>query len=390
MADEHNKDAICFEYIQTTEQLKALTSRLESAQEVALDIEADSFHHYKPKVCLIQLCFEEQIFLVDPLADIDLKPFLKELSHKNLILHDAGYDFRMLNMDFGFKPKQPVYDTMLAASLAGLENVGLSGLLKSVLSIDVAKHNQKADWSRRPLPEHLLSYAAEDTIYLARIKQHLQQELERLGRTDWHTECCQWAVQAAYTLKDQTDPDNDWRIKGTGKLPAKEKAFLQQIWFWRNGIAKRTNIAPFMIMHNHAAIKLAVWAARRRKPIDDQTPLPVRTKKNKDSLLEALQKAQQMPPEQWPEPRKSDPSKRLPDSTRKIVNDLKDACEAIANEINLPLQIIASRAALTQIVLNKADTLKKIQDKKILMNWQANLLLPAIQTVLKNKEDLNK
>jgi hypothetical protein len=48
------------------------------------------------------------------------------------------------------------------------------------------------------------------------------------------------------------------------------------------------------------------------------------------------------------------------------------------------MQWIASRAALTQIVLGNAATTEQIQKKKILMNWQANLLLPAIKKVLEN------
>ncbi|MHC5160818.1 MAG: hypothetical protein ACYSOC_04200, partial [Planctomycetota bacterium] len=67
---------------------------------------------------------------------------------------------------------------------------------------------------------------------------------------------------------------------------------------------------------------------------------------------------------------------------RNTVNDLKTECEKIADEVGLDMQWVASRAALTRVVLDNATTTEQIQKKKILMNWQANLLLPAIQKVL--------
>lgn len=372
-----------FELIETDARLEHLIDKLKKIPIVALDTEADSFHHYRPQVCLIQVSFEGQTYLVDPLAQISIDPFLKELSKKELIIHDAGYDLRMLKGDFDFKPAHSVFDTMLAAALTGKENIGLAYLLEHVLDMKVAKHNQRADWSRRPLPDYLQQYAAEDTAYLMQVKEHLHDELQRLGRIDWHIESCQQAVDAAYTDRVPADPENEWRIKGTGTLAAHEMAFVRQLWYWRENIAQHTNIAPFMICRNAEIIRLACWAARRKKAINTESKLPIRCKKNNHKdLITALQLAQKLSPEQWPGPRKSDPSKRLSQTTRNTVNELKAECEKIANDLKMELQWIAPRAALTQIVLNKATTLQQIRDKNILMNWQANLILPTVQKVL--------
>ena len=372
-----------FEVIDNDSQLKTLTDKIADAHAVALDTEADSFHHYRPRVCLIQISFDGQTFIIDPLAPIKIKPFLHELAQKELIIHDAGYDLRMLSGDFGFKPKNAVFDTMLGASLAGLKNVGLSGLLGDLLDMKVAKHNQKADWSKRPLTPHLLKYAAEDTAFLMQIKTHLAEKLKALGRADWHAESCQAAVAAAYTTREPADPDNEWRIKGTGTLSFKDMAFVRELWYWRENIAKETNRAAFMIFRNEEIIKLAQWAAKRKKAIDAKSKLPIRHKTNKrQNLIKALQKAQALKPDQWPGPRKSDPSKRLSNSTRNIVNKLKAECEIIAHELDLPLNLIASRAALTRIVTGGIATREQILKKKILLNWQSNLILPAIEKVL--------
>jgi len=372
-----------FELIENNIQLENLTDQLKTASVVALDTEADSFHHYRPQVCLIQVSFGGKTYVVDPLASVKIASFLKELSQKELIIHDAGYDLRMLKADFGFRPKNGVFDTMLAAALSGLPNVGLSALLEQVLGMKVAKHNQKADWSKRPLPGHLLQYAAEDTIFLTRIREYLEAKLHTLGRSDWHTESCRQAVAAAAVTREPTDPDSEWRIKGTGRLSFKVMAFVRELWYWREAIAQKTNIAPFMICRNADIIKLADWAARKKKPIDSDRHFPIRChNSNQKTLLAALQAAQKLPKEKWPGPRKSDPSKRLSKTIRNTVNELKSECEIIADELGMDMQWVASRAALTQIVLDNAITTQQIQKKKMLMNWQANLLLPAIQKVL--------
>lgn len=383
MASKSTSDDIAFEYIDTPEQLGRLTEALKTTDWVALDTEADSFHHYHPKVCLIQLTFDGRNYIVDPLADIDLTEFLTQLSRNNLIIHDAGYDLRLLHNDFGFKPAAEVFDTMLAASLAGLKNVGLSALLNKFFDKNVAKHNQKADWSKRPLPANRLQYAAEDTAYLADIKNFLVSELEKPGRMDWYIETCQWAIRSVYAPREKTDPDRRWRIKGTGKCSPKEMAFLKELWHWRENIAQQTNIAPFMICRNEQMLKLAVWAAHRRRPIESQTKLPIRCpNKYKKSLLAALQQAQNLPEDQWPGSIKSDRSKRLSKTTLKVINELKAECETIAAELDLSPQLLASRSALTRIVVNQATTPEQIQKQQILMNWQAELILPAIKKVL--------
>jgi ribonuclease D len=378
-----NDKIIDFDLIDTADALEKLTVRLKSVQTIAFDTEADSFHHYRPKVCLMQICFEGYTAIVDPLAPMAMEPFLEELAKKELIIHDAGYDLRMLKGDFDFVPQNGVFDTMLASALTGMANVGLSSVLEHVLDMKVAKHNQKADWSRRPLPKHLLRYAAEDTLYLMQVRQHLESRLKELGRLEWHAESCRQAVEAATAAKEPPDSQQLWRIKGTGKLSHRQMAFVREIWHWRQDIAKRTNIAPFMICRNEEIVKLALWAAHRRKSIELNTELPIRCKKPyRPALIAALVKAQGLPQDQWPNRRPSDPSKKLTDATRRIVNALKAECEKIAHEQGLAMQWIASRSALTQIVTAHAITPEQILKKKILLNWQVRLILPAIRKIL--------
>src|SRR4030042_394119 len=105
------------------------------ADTIALDAEADSFHHYYPKVCLIQLTFGGHSYIVDPLCGLDMKGFLSALSGRKLIIHDAGYDLKMLWHCWGFVPCQEIFDSMLASQLLGYSNISLVGLVNDVLGV---------------------------------------------------------------------------------------------------------------------------------------------------------------------------------------------------------------------------------------------------------------
>src|SRR5262245_35324838 len=91
------------EYIQDAPALEALALRLESTDLLAADTEAAGYHRYRDRVCLVQLATRTEAFVIDTLA----VPVLAALSNvladpaRELVFHDADYDLRLLNRDFG-------------------------------------------------------------------------------------------------------------------------------------------------------------------------------------------------------------------------------------------------------------------------------------------------
>jgi len=66
-----------------------LISAIKKADRIAIDIEADSLHHYYEKVCLIQITIGTVNYIVDPLAKMDLSGFLDVLSESYIVLMTA-------------------------------------------------------------------------------------------------------------------------------------------------------------------------------------------------------------------------------------------------------------------------------------------------------------
>src|SRR6185503_1199642 len=111
----------------TTEQaLGALAGRLRAESRLAFDTEAASFHKYVDRVYLIQISSPKETVIVDPLAVRDLTPLGDLLADPaiEVVFHDADYDLRSLDRDYGFKARN-IFDTRIAAQLLGEPGVGL-------------------------------------------------------------------------------------------------------------------------------------------------------------------------------------------------------------------------------------------------------------------------
>ncbi len=202
--------------IDTQEKLAAFLPVVNSAAWLALDTEADSLHAYPEKVCLIQISTAAGDRLVDPLAGIDIGPFLDALVGRELIFHAADYDLRLLRKHHEFTPSV-IFDTMLAARLLGEKQFGLSSLVEKHLGVKLDKGSQKAYWARRPLTEKMETYARNDTHYLKPLEEKLKSELRAKGRLAWHQESCARLITEC-SQPVVANEDEVWRIKGSSFL----------------------------------------------------------------------------------------------------------------------------------------------------------------------------
>ncbi len=376
---------IQYEYINRQPELDKLVDKLQNVSTIAVDIEADSFHHYYPKVCLIQLSFEGDNFILDPLSRLDLSSFFDCLSGKKLIFHDAGYDLRMLRMDFAFEPTGEIFDTMLAGKLLQLESLNLAGMLNNILDVIISKSNQKADWSKRPLPESLLQYAALDTHYLLELAKKLEDSLHEQQRTGWHKQMCQRSVRAAISHTQQVDPNKDFRIKGSSNLTRRQLAFLKQIWEWREEQAMQTNLPPFRILHNERLVALAIKAETYREPDFAALCDTVKHCKGKrlQALRRALEKAFAQNDSEWPLKKDVKRPPRPDTLFLEQLEKIRQCCQQVAQANNVAADVLLPRAAMTVVAKLGPAALGQLLEQGIIVPWQAELLQLPIANCLK-------
>ena len=371
-------------YIRDSAAVERLIQRIATAEGVAVDTEADSLHNYFEKVCLVQLSFAGGHYLVDPLAELDLSGLLAVLAEKPLILHGGDYDLRMMRASMGFRPRREVFDTMIAAQLLGIEQIGLAALIERFFAVKIGKEGQKSDWSRRPLSEKQLRYAVNDTRFLERLAERLYGELSERRRIDWHKESCRAMVES--TGRDNSrDPEEAWRIKGAGRLSRRQLAYLREIWRWRDQLARRANVPPFKVFGNEQIFEVLLWAeSHPGMPLRDGPKLPRNIAGSRLSTLEeALTCAAGAPPAQWPEPQRFARDEALSVNRKEQLDALRAECARIARELEIAASTLAPRAAIEAVVRSGPRTVDEIIKGSGLLRWQAELMHSAVEKILR-------
>ncbi len=346
--------------IASTERLAGLLEKIRSADWIALDTEADSLHAYPEKLCLLQISLPTGDDLIDPLAGLDLSPVFELLHDRELILHGADYDLRLLHRTFHFVPHK-IFDTMWAARLVGQTEFGLVHLAARLLGVTLEKGPQKMNWARRPLTERMEAYARNDTRYLLPLARLLKDELIKLGRLEWHEEVCRKVI--AECTQPKTMDVEAWRIKGSDRLDRFGLAVLRELWRWREKEAIAANKPPFFVLSHEKLVGLAAHVSKSPElPMAFPKMLPARTAR----LEAAIKRGLAVPASHYPERAKRRPQELTPSQTRHF-EQLKQRRDQHAAELGLDATLLASRAELMAVAKGKDPS-------KLLMNWQRRFL----------------
>lgn len=231
----------------------------ELAQEkiLAVDTEANSLYAYQEQVCLIQISSPSRDYILDPLALNDLGP-LKELFQSSSIekvFHASEYDINILWEDFQIEINN-LFDTMIAARLLGRKKLGLDSLLTERFNLSVDKRFQRADWSKRPLPDKMLRYAQIDTHFLIEIRNWLKEQLVEQGRWEIAQEDFRRASRAHLRPRKEKLPPC-WRMKEAKKLPPQKAAVLKELSEYRDQVAREKDLPLFKVLGNKTLLALA-------------------------------------------------------------------------------------------------------------------------------------
>jgi hypothetical protein len=166
------------ELISDQAALAALAGKINSAPALALDIETINWWDREAeRVALLQLAYREggqpRVAVVDALAQVDLEPLRQplELSAATKAIHNAVYDAVRLARHFRIHTS-PIHDTMLAARRGGERRCSLQAQAEAHLGVQLDKGEQRGDWSRRPLSQEQLRYAALDAACTLLLYEH--------------------------------------------------------------------------------------------------------------------------------------------------------------------------------------------------------------------------
>ena len=249
------------ELLATPAQLKQFCAIAKQCPFVTIDTEFIRDNTYYPKLCLLQMAILTErynhIALFDPLSpQFDLSPIVDLFSTESTVkvFHAARQDLELFYHRLGIFP-QPIFDTQIAAMACGYQGqVSYQTLVQDIRNLSLDNSSKLTDWSRRPLSERQLRYAASDVDHLRYIFLELNRRLKKLGRKQWiDEEVAQLTDQKCY-LVDHYDM---WlRIKfRKGSLLF--CAVLCELAKFRETIAQECDLPRQWIMRDQAILEIA-------------------------------------------------------------------------------------------------------------------------------------
>ncbi len=369
--------------IETQAELERLFQRLESEPLIALDTEAASFHRFQDRVYLLQLSSRQETAVIDPLAVTHLEPLGELLADpdREVVLHDADYDLRLLENEYGFRATN-LFDTRIAAQLINEPAIGLAALLEKYLGVRLDKRYQRADWSARPLTPEMLNYAAADTQHLPILRDLLRERLRELRRLEWAEEEFE-ELSAAPRLAAEPEEPGYLRVKGAKALNGRGLAILRELFQWREEIARRTDKAPFRILNNEPMLVMAKSPPRDLAELKTVRGIGTdQIERRGREILAAVQRGRQIPERDLPQVKRR--QRQPPDPAFDArLERLKTARNTLAQRYNLPPGVLCPNGVLEAVARIDPGTPGEMEEIPELRRWQLRELGTSLLAALR-------
>ena len=364
-------------------EFRALLDQWKVEPIVALDTEAASFHRYLDRVYLLQVSTSRSTWIVDPLAIPGLPGMGELLADPGIefVFHDADYDLRLLDHEYGFRVAR-LFDTRVAAQFVSEPAIGLAALLEKLFGVTLDKRFQRADWSLRPLSQEMLAYAALDTRYLAELRDTLRQQLRTMGRLSWVEEECGLLREVRWP---EAKPPELAALdaKGARTLSPRGLAIFRELYVWRESLAEQRDRAPFRIAVNEALLWMAQHPVQSLEELRKVRGLGKDlVGQQSDSILSSIARALALPESELPRyPRP--PRHRRDPAHEDRLDRLKAMRTTQSARLNLPPGLIAPNWLLESIARAAPANKQDLASLPGLRRWQLTVLGGAILDALK-------
>jgi ribonuclease D len=373
-----------YRYIDSPAALHDLVEAASTEPLVAVDTEAASFHRYVDRVYLVQLSTRRETVIIDPLAIPDLSEFGALLANPRVekVFHDADYDLRTLDRDYGFRARH-LFDTRIAAQLAGEPAIGLAALVQKYLGITLTKTHQRADWSQRPLTPPMLAYAAADTHHLPALRDALRDRLGTLGRLAWVEEECvrlealRWSGEGSPGAAEPFQ-----RIKGGRALTPRQLAVLRELVAWRQSEAAQQDKALFRIIGNECLLAVSQALPRSPAALHEVRGLPATlARRYAPALIAAVDRAMALPEQDLPVRERGPRQPRDPELDS-LVERLKAARNQVAERLSLDPGVLCGKTTLETIARARPADREALAAVDAVRRWQVEVLEDALLRAL--------
>ena len=328
-------------YIRDDQGLRSLVESMRGTDIIAVDTEFMREKTYFARLCLIQVATDDISAIIDPFVVKDLGPLFELLRDPGItkLFHAGSQDLEILVKMMGEVPA-PVFDTQVAATLAGLPTqVGYQALIKSLVGVELGKAHTFTDWARRPLSAEQIQYALDDVIYMPKAYRVLYKQLTDVGRLGWlANDFEKMADPATYEFR----PEEQYRrVKRASSLDRRSLAVLRELAAWREIEAQKRDVPKRWLVSDESLVEMA-----RRAPGDIDSLTGVRglneqvARRSAEAIIGAVLKGKKVPDDELP---RFEKRKRLEGELDELADVMSAVVRVRAKEHGVAPTLLATR-----------------------------------------------
>jgi ribonuclease D len=365
------------EIVEEPSGLAALCARIAAAPRIGLDTEFHTEKHFTPKLMVVQIAFEDEVAIVDPLALSDLRPLAGALGEATVVGHALSSDLRILDDAFETLPRD-AYDTQVAAAFCGYGmSISLLDLVRDIAGVTLRKSQTVSDWSTRPFSPRQVDYLVDDVRYLFPIADRLEQKLEERGRREW-------AREEMRALLDPQSYRSDarrlyLRVAGNARMNRRELGVLNELAMLRETVARERNVPLKYVLPDDV---LAGLVALRPVSVDELIQLrrldAGMRKHIGQRIVDAVAAGEALPEDALP-PRAPRPLGAQRDA---LVAATALLINAVAAANDLPAALLVSRTGIERIARDAPGSPAELAALLDLTPWRRNLVVGPLWELL--------
>ncbi len=369
--------------VATAGDLAALCERIRCAQRVALDTEFHAERTYTPRLMVVQIAFEQDVAIVDPLAIAQLHPLAEALAHTEVVGHALSSDLKILADRFDLVPRR-VFDTQVAAAFLGYGmQISLLELVRDLRGVHLEKSQTVSDWAARPLSQRQIGYLVDDVTHLLPMHDTLVERLQATGRLEWvREECALLGDLERYRIDERRAY---LRIPGATRMNRRELAVLRAIVRFRDRTARRRDVPPRYVIPDDVVAGLATL---RPKSADDLAQLrrldAGARRQHGAAILHVVAEAETLADEELPER----PKRPLGTTRDTIVALLGIVVGEIARQNDVAPSLLVPRASLERVSRELPPDLAAFTQTLELSPWRVQLVAEPLWRVLQGEASL--
>jgi ribonuclease D len=364
--------------VDTAAALAEMNEHLSATGSFAFDSEFIGEMSYIPRLCLVQAATTKRVFIVDPLAGVDLGSFWELVVSPAIekVVLAGQQDFGPAVQHTGRAPAH-ITDVQIAAGFIHVDwPLSLSRLVQEFVGVALGKGLTFTRWDDRPLSAVQMRYAADDVRYLPAAWAVIAARVAELGRGAWVREECASALEdlAFYRPAPET---LYLRVRGRDRLNRRALAVLRELAILRDDAARREKVPPRTLLND------GVLGALARRPVTSLAgldavrglPRPVEALYGRE-IVEATERAMALPEDRLP-PREPADTHDAQDRVDKLWADLTAFCTAKS----VAPAMVASRKEVARLC-RAAAAGQPLEGNRLGRGWRKDLLGDLLKQIL--------